>query len=165
MFRALVLTAFYLCAVLCSRQTSFDIDDYGADPTGKNDSTTAIQTAINSAIAVGGGVVIIPPGNYRITSPLAVTSSPIRISGSSPQSSWIVADFKTAAWALNVETARGVVFENFGINCASSATGTSGLILENSFIVTLQNLEIQSCAVSIWVDNTGNLDMMSLNLW
>ena len=38
---------------------------YGADPTGANDSTTAIQAALDAAAAAaGGGVVAVPPGNY-----------------------------------------------------------------------------------------------------
>src|SRR5688500_9043908 len=35
----------------------------GADPTGKSDSTVALQKAINAA---AGGVLNLPPGNYRI---------------------------------------------------------------------------------------------------
>lgn len=40
--------------------------DYGADPTGTNDSTTAIQAAINAAAPVGRAVFI-PAGTYKIT--------------------------------------------------------------------------------------------------
>ena len=36
---------------------------YGADPTGTNDSTTAISNAI-AAIPAGGGSIYAPPGNY-----------------------------------------------------------------------------------------------------
>ena len=37
---------------------------YGADPTGTNDSTTAINNAI-AAIPAGGGSIYAPPGNYK----------------------------------------------------------------------------------------------------
>ena len=40
--------------------------DYGADPTGTNDSTTAIQAAINAAAPVGRAVFV-PAGTYKIT--------------------------------------------------------------------------------------------------
>ena len=40
----------------------FRVTDYGADPTGATDSTLAIQSAINAAIAAGGGVVFLPAG-------------------------------------------------------------------------------------------------------
>lgn len=46
----------------------FDVKDYGAVGDGVTDDTLAIQTAINSVIAVGGGLVYIPPGVYIVTS-------------------------------------------------------------------------------------------------
>jgi len=57
--------------------------DFGADPTGANDSSTSFQNAINS-LAPLGGTVIVPPGQYKIdnnvyvgirsTSPVGPTS-------------------------------------------------------------------------------------------
>ena len=38
----------------------------GADPTGKTDSTAAIQKCIDRVSAAGGGTVVVPPGEYRI---------------------------------------------------------------------------------------------------
>lgn len=40
---------------------------YGADPTGKSDSTQAIQNAIDQAVENGGGVVYLPKGLYQIS--------------------------------------------------------------------------------------------------
>ena len=42
---------------------------YGADPSGVNDSTAAIQAAIN-ALPGGGGTVYLPLGTYKTSSPL-----------------------------------------------------------------------------------------------
>jgi hypothetical protein len=42
----------------------------GADPSGIEDSTTSIQNAINAADAANGGVILIPPGSYKISSTL-----------------------------------------------------------------------------------------------
>lgn len=42
----------------------YNVLDYGADPTGVASSRSAIQNAIDDAEANGGGVVIIPTGNY-----------------------------------------------------------------------------------------------------
>jgi len=39
---------------------------FGADPTGVEDSTAAIQAAIDTAGAAGGGVVKLPAGTYRV---------------------------------------------------------------------------------------------------
>ncbi|MCR5736146.1 MAG: carbohydrate-binding protein [Eubacterium sp.] len=40
--------------------------DYGADSTGGNDSTTAIQNAINAVQNAGGGTVYLPAGTYKV---------------------------------------------------------------------------------------------------
>lgn len=45
----------------------FDVTQYGADPTGATDSTTAIQSAINAAAAASGGVVYLPAGEFRVS--------------------------------------------------------------------------------------------------
>lgn len=57
---------------------------HGADPTGASDSTTAIQAAIDAAVAMGGAVVSIPEGLYRIDSELVVGGSRVVIRGEGP---------------------------------------------------------------------------------
>lgn len=42
------------------------VTDAGADPTGKGDSTDAIQACIDRVSAAGGGTVVVPPGEYRV---------------------------------------------------------------------------------------------------
>ncbi|WOO41034.1 DUF7594 domain-containing protein [Rubellicoccus peritrichatus] len=58
----------------------FDVTSvaYGADPNGINDSTSAIQSAINDAESAGGGVVYMPAGTYRLVLP-ASASTVLRI--------------------------------------------------------------------------------------
>jgi len=52
---------------------SISVLSYGADPTGKTDSTTAIQNAINAGTAAGKAVYI-PPGNFLVTAHLIVNN-------------------------------------------------------------------------------------------
>jgi Pectate lyase superfamily protein/F5/8 type C domain len=52
---------------------SISVLSYGADPTGKTDSTTAIQNAINAGSAAGKAVYI-PSGNFLVTSHLIVNN-------------------------------------------------------------------------------------------
>jgi Endopolygalacturonase len=49
----------------------FDVtaEPYSADPSGRRESTAAIQRAIDAAGDAGGGVVLLPPGTYRVTPP------------------------------------------------------------------------------------------------
>jgi len=45
---------------------------YGADSTGKTDSTAAIQNAIDACYAAGGGTVFLPSGSYLVTGAITV---------------------------------------------------------------------------------------------
>ena len=47
-------------------------ESYSVDPTGKEDSTLAIQQALNDARRMGGGTVWLPAGQYRITGSLSI---------------------------------------------------------------------------------------------
>lgn len=48
---------------------------HGADPTGTSDATAAIQAAIDAAAAMGGAIVGVPEGLYRVDGQLAITAS------------------------------------------------------------------------------------------
>lgn len=71
------------------------VADYGADPTGKADSTAAIQKAIDAARAAGGGVVFLSAGTYRIVAPegsstaLAIRGHRIVIRGEGPSRTFL----------------------------------------------------------------------------
>lgn len=68
---------------------------FGADPTGTNDSTTAIQNAINSL--TNGGTVYFPSGAYKISTSLTLLSG-VRLTGSGSVSAGI---FSTASSIIN----------------------------------------------------------------
>lgn len=68
----------------------YNVVEYGADPTGVNDSTTAINKAISEAQAAGGGTVFFPPGTYLALGAItpvytgpssAPIQAPIRLTG------------------------------------------------------------------------------------
>ena len=46
--------------------------DFGADPTGETDSTSAIQDAINAVKNLGGGTVFLPIGKYLVSSTISI---------------------------------------------------------------------------------------------
>lgn len=50
----------------------FNLADYDADATGKADVSAALQKALDDASAAGGGIVYLPAGIYRLTSPVTV---------------------------------------------------------------------------------------------
>jgi hypothetical protein len=61
--------------------------DFGADPTGVADSTTAIQNALNSLPVVGGRLVF-NAGTYRFSS--VIINKPVEIIGDGAQSGGVV---------------------------------------------------------------------------
>lgn len=57
------------------------VSEHGADPTGANDSTEAVQAAIDTVQNGGGGVVFFPVGLYRFDGQLHVSASNIVLRG------------------------------------------------------------------------------------
>jgi hypothetical protein len=58
--------------------------DFGADPTGAKDSTTAIQNAINAVASLGGGTVLLPTNTFKIGTSgtgLVISTSNVRLQG------------------------------------------------------------------------------------
>jgi Pectate lyase superfamily protein len=55
------------------------VSGYGADPTGKTDSTVAIQDALTAAAP--GQVVYLPLGTYLISSPLVIQTNGVTLRG------------------------------------------------------------------------------------
>ena len=55
----------------------FNLADYGADATGQQDISAALQTALDEANAAGGGVVYLPAGIYRLTNPVTVGANTV----------------------------------------------------------------------------------------
>ncbi|MBQ6568766.1 MAG: discoidin domain-containing protein, partial [Clostridia bacterium] len=56
--------------------------DYGADGTGANDSTSAIQSAINAVQNAGGGTVYLPAGTYKVKPTSSTGAAALKITGS-----------------------------------------------------------------------------------
>lgn len=56
------------------------VNDFGADPTGVNDSTAAIQAAIDS-FSSGQGTVYFPKGTYLVTSTVTINKDRVNLIG------------------------------------------------------------------------------------
>lgn len=69
--------------------TVVNVLDFGADSTGANDSTAAIQAAIDS-LTNGQGTVKIPKGSYKVTSTLIINKDGVNLVGDGNRVSQIV---------------------------------------------------------------------------
>lgn len=94
---------------------------YGAAGDGTTNDTTAIQNAINAAIAAGGGTVYLPPGSYKITTVLTLGGN-IHLRGAGRWASVILAvgcsglTYDGTAAAGNTDITRdSIVLEDFGL--------------------------------------------------
>lgn len=117
---------------------TLSILDFGADPTGSADSTTAIQNAINTAATQGastgnGNVVYFPPGLYKISSSLSLPGSQfvslLGAGGKVSQLIWAGAN-STAMVSMNNGSSESAIFiEKLGFTLAngSSITGVIGI--------------------------------------
>lgn len=57
---------FMFLAVTCAAQNSFNVVDFGADPRGVSNSTTAVNNACSAAATAGGGIIYFPNGKFVI---------------------------------------------------------------------------------------------------
>lgn len=100
----------------------FNVRDptYGAKGDGTTDDTAAIASAIAAAVAAGGGTVHLPQGTYLVTRNSAadsITADNIRVSGAGP--------------GTIIKNAAAISGGGGQQQNAFSATGRSGLVLEN----------------------------------
>jgi len=143
-----------------SNPYSFNIEDFGADRTGTRPSSLAIQTAINQAQAVGGEVVI-PPGNFLLNETIVLSNS-VQIRGINPHTCVLRGSLGGGRYLMSVQ-ARGVVLNNIGYVGLDETT--SCVQFYNSFLVDVNNLEMTTCFVALWIEQTGNIDVMTVNIW
>lgn len=136
---------------------------YGADNTGVEDSTQAIQNAINDA--AGGGVVYFPMGTYKITTTLTMAHR-VSLLGDSMRGSILLFDFADHVGINFVgKDIRGTFISRLSVvRATKDSTPTStypawlkdaGLLFGcvtseyNSAIITIENVFVQNWRVGI----------------
>ena len=102
------------------------VNDLGAVPDWTTDSTSAIQAAIDSAHSLGGGVVLLGVGGYKITQPITLKNA-VHLSGMGGMASYIrtIDDFPaliTATGAYN-----NISLSGFHIDMSANHTNASGI--------------------------------------
>ena len=88
-----------------SRAISLSVTDYGATGDGKTDDSPAFQRALDEVAHAGRGVVLIPPGEYRLARALRaeLTGPGIAIRGQGQGVSVLVCDNPDGVFLLHAE--------------------------------------------------------------
>lgn len=129
-----------------------NVQDFGADPTGNDDSTQSINDALASLPAEGGEVVV-APGIYKFSNRLVAKSNTV-ISGSgtlyaAPPDEW--SGTPTYLCIVNENnTASVITDENItitGITLDMSAHGTSGVNIHGIYMRKAQRIIINNVAI------------------
>lgn len=132
------------------------VKDFGADPTGTNDSTSAFV----NALAIGGRVYV-PTGNYKITSNIVVSANTY-LYGDGPFKS--ILQCNTNTYTGIFVTVRGRTnIQDIGINATGVVAGTGMRIFDSggeySFTgnINLKNVYVNGFTKGIDVNNIFNL--------
>lgn len=139
-----------------------NVKEFGAIGNGVADDTSAIQAAIDAAVALGGARVWFPPGNYRITAALVVVMGAptvgIGIIGSGVAATTIT-QATTGADIFQVGTNSLERADNIRIADLNTVGGNYALNLNNALQGKFERLRLTSCAVGIYTrgQNEGHV--------
>lgn len=127
-----------------------NVKDYGAVGDGMHDDTAAIQAAIDTAEASGGGIVFIPAGTYIVSSTLVVDRSRVHIVGAGMGATTLKASAFVTGTILRFTglstTSRNFysLIQNLGID-GNNCSGALGLHLKWTSLFRLINVFITNC--------------------
>jgi len=131
---------------------------YGADPTGRRDSTAAIQKAVNA-----GGVIVIPQGRFLISKSIEITQPYTEIKGDEGSTLFLADDAPVDGiraapsgplWTLHDLVVDGVTVVNSAnqYNPGDNMQFTSGIDFNG-----IRNARIQNCTVKHFQEQGINL--------
>lgn len=140
-----------------------DVKDFGASGDGVTDDTKAINDAINSLPVgtFGGGTVIIPDGNYKISSPILLKNG-VTLLGVSPQATRIFAKSNDFTLIMADKSSR-VEIKNLMLDGAGF-TGIYGVTISNSIGCKVENVWIDSSTRGIDTINSYYLYFESVRI-
>lgn len=120
-----------------TRLELYNVLDYGADKSGKEDASKAVQAALDAAGKDGGGYVYMPGGRYRLDKPVEVPSN-TQLCGTSSNL------IGTSRYGGGTN-----VFAYYGVNKKASATA----------LITLEGDGAGVSGLHIYYPKNGNIDV------
>jgi Pectate lyase superfamily protein len=114
---------------------------YGAQGDNTNDDTSAIQSAINAAVA-SGGIVFFPPGTYKTTGSLVLSGTDVTLLGSGRGSS-IISIATAGVPALDVNSS------NNRVTSLQFKTSTGSLAADLVDLKGVSSNTFESCSFTV----------------
>lgn len=141
-----------------------NVIDFGATGDGVTDDTSAIQAAVASVCAVGGGIVYYPVGTYLISATLTVTCDNVTFQGDGQLASVILA--APAMAASNVIDVTGAAFSmrDMAVTSTSIKSGGVGLYLNGSNDVSIERIYFSHMYDTLKINNTTIVRLNDLSL-
>lgn len=142
----------------------YNVHDFGAVGDGVTDDTAAIQTAIDTAITAKASLVYLPPGTYKISAALSITTNNIQFTLKGAGIG--VTSITQSAVASDGISATGYLLsiENLTVTGpGTTSTGTGISLIGAAIIGRIILTRVQVSGFSIGFAFTGNsFDQMSL---
>lgn len=110
--------------------------DFGADPTGKTDSTIAIQAALQALLdSTVSAELVFAPGDYKVTKPLyyVVSSNSILVKTITGYGARLVSNQVSATPTFSVSLSGAVTLRNFtlkGLGIAGGGSATQAFLFD-----------------------------------
>lgn len=124
---------------------AINVLDYGADPTGTNDSSAAFQSALDY-LETNGGCLYIPAGTYALNTSLTITgASNFSITGAGKFVTTLVRNADTGT-LITLANCTDYTISNLSIDCKFSTYATNashGIAFYNSSNALFENLYIE----------------------
>ena len=125
-------------------QDFVSITDFGADPTGTNDSKAAIQAALNT-----GKAVLVPSGTFRVLSTLAVAAHGQKLYGLGNTS--ILKDETGLSNFINVNAKNDVTISDLKVDASVGGSAAGIAIQSGSKNVVVENVYFYEGGQRVWL--------------
>jgi hypothetical protein len=134
----------------------YNVRDFGTTGNGTTDDTTAIQDAF-TACAVTGGVVYLPAGTYKCSSPLALGAN-TNLKGANIRSTILsfsnAGDGITSLYTLDGSSIAGNLIEDLWITCTNSSNTGYGVHQRSGTYFTVRRCTISGFYIEVLFDQT-----------
>jgi len=138
-----------------------NVMDYGAIGDGSHDDTSAIQGAITSLSATGGGIYF-PPGNYVVSSTITLIPN-LTISGFGATSVKIfpqATGINVFQYLPSTEQPANISISGLEIDC-TSVSGITGFYIQLSNNIYFHGIVFTGCDYSIQLDQCSYAEINS----